>query len=86
MRYIIYGAGAVGGVIGARLAQRGHDVVLIARGAHLDAIRDARPRARDAATRPSRCRSPPPATRASSTRARRRRPSDDEDAAHGSRA
>ena len=39
MRYIIYGAGAVGGVIGARLFQRGHDVVLIARGLHADAIR-----------------------------------------------
>ncbi|MEX0786986.1 MAG: 2-dehydropantoate 2-reductase N-terminal domain-containing protein [Dehalococcoidia bacterium] len=38
MRYIIYGAGAVGGVIGARLFQNGHDVLLIARGAHLDAI------------------------------------------------
>ncbi len=38
-RYIIYGAGAVGGVIGGRLFQQGHDVVLIARGRHLDAIR-----------------------------------------------
>lgn len=38
MRYIVYGAGAVGGVIGGRLAQYGHDVVLIARGAHLKAI------------------------------------------------
>lgn len=39
MRYIIYGAGAVGGVTGARLFEGGHEVVLIARGAHLDAIR-----------------------------------------------
>jgi 2-dehydropantoate 2-reductase len=39
MRYIIYGAGAVGGVIGARLFQAGHDVVLIARGPHLEALR-----------------------------------------------
>lgn len=38
MRYIIYGAGAVGGVIGARLFQHGYDVVLIARGPHVDAI------------------------------------------------
>jgi 2-dehydropantoate 2-reductase len=38
MRYIIYGAGAVGGVIGGRLAQHGREVLLIARGAHLDAI------------------------------------------------
>ncbi|MCK9485717.1 MAG: ketopantoate reductase family protein [Dehalococcoidia bacterium] len=39
MRYVIYGAGAIGGVIGARLVQHrerhGHEVVLIARGEHL---------------------------------------------------
>ncbi len=40
MRFVIYGAGAVGGVIGARLCQQGHDVTLIARGAHYEAIRD----------------------------------------------
>lgn len=28
-RYVIYGAGAVGGTIGARLHQAGHDVTLI---------------------------------------------------------
>ncbi|MGD9894365.1 MAG: 2-dehydropantoate 2-reductase N-terminal domain-containing protein, partial [Dehalococcoidia bacterium] len=39
MRYIIYGAGAIGGSIGARLFEAGNDVVLICRGAHLDAIR-----------------------------------------------
>ncbi|MBI5949952.1 MAG: ketopantoate reductase family protein [Chloroflexi bacterium] len=39
MRFIIYGAGAVGGVVGGRLAQYGNDVVLIARGEHLAAIR-----------------------------------------------
>lgn len=39
MRYIIYGAGAVGGVIGGRLFQSGRDVVLIARGPHLEALR-----------------------------------------------
>jgi len=39
MRFIIYGAGAVGGVIGARLFQSGHRVQLIARGPHLEAIR-----------------------------------------------
>lgn len=39
MRYIIYGAGAIGGSIGARLFMAGQDVVLIARGAHLDKIR-----------------------------------------------
>ncbi|RLK23559.1 2-dehydropantoate 2-reductase [Micromonospora sp. M71_S20] len=39
MRYVIIGAGAVGGTIGVRLGQAGHDVTLVARGAHLDAIR-----------------------------------------------
>ncbi|MHB8574328.1 MAG: ketopantoate reductase family protein [Dehalococcoidia bacterium] len=39
MRYIIYGAGAIGGVIGARLFAAGLDTVLICRGAHLEAIR-----------------------------------------------
>jgi len=39
MRYVVYGAGAVGGVVGALLHQSGHDVVLMARGAHLAAIR-----------------------------------------------
>lgn len=38
MRYIIYGAGAVGGTIGARLALKGHNVILICRGEHLKAI------------------------------------------------
>lgn len=39
MRFVIYGAGAVGGVLGARLHQHGHEAVLIARGPHLEAIR-----------------------------------------------
>src|SRR5215207_7197961 len=39
MRYIIYGAGAIGGGIGGRLFEAGHDVVLICRGEHLEAIR-----------------------------------------------
>jgi 2-dehydropantoate 2-reductase len=39
MRIGIMAAGAVGGYIGARLAQAGHDVVFFARGAHLDAMR-----------------------------------------------
>ncbi len=38
VRFVIYGAGAVGGVLGARLHQSGHKVMLIARGAHHDAI------------------------------------------------
>jgi 2-dehydropantoate 2-reductase len=39
MRFLIYGAGAIGGVTGARLSAAGHDVVLIARGQHLAALR-----------------------------------------------
>lgn len=38
MRYIIYGAGAVGCVIGADLQRSGQDVVFIGRGAHLAAM------------------------------------------------
>lgn len=40
MKIAILGSGAVGGYYGARLARSGHDVVLIARGAHLAAIRE----------------------------------------------
>jgi 2-dehydropantoate 2-reductase len=40
MRFVVLGAGAIGGVVGGRLAQHGQDVVLIARGAHYEAIRD----------------------------------------------
>jgi 2-dehydropantoate 2-reductase len=40
MRFVIYGAGGIGAVLGGRLFESGHDVVLIARGAHHDAIRD----------------------------------------------
>ncbi len=39
MRYVIYGAGAIGGVIAVRLARAGLDVLVIARGPHLEAIR-----------------------------------------------
>ncbi len=39
MRIAIYGAGGVGGYFGGVLARAGHDVTLIARGRHLDAIR-----------------------------------------------
>lgn len=39
MRFAILGSGAVGGYYGARLARAGHDVIFIARGAHLEAIR-----------------------------------------------
>ena len=40
MRYIIYGAGGIGGGIGALLARSGYEVVLVARGDHLAAMRD----------------------------------------------
>jgi 2-dehydropantoate 2-reductase len=40
MRFVVFGAGAIGGVVGARLHQAGHRVSLIARGAHLEAIRE----------------------------------------------
>jgi 2-dehydropantoate 2-reductase len=40
MRFVIYGAGAIGGVIGGRLFESGHDVTLVARGAHEQALRD----------------------------------------------
>jgi 2-dehydropantoate 2-reductase len=40
MRFVVLGAGAIGGVVGGRLSQHAHDVILIARGAHYEAIRD----------------------------------------------
>ncbi len=40
MRFVIYGAGAIGGVIGGRLFEAGHDVTLVARGAHEQALRE----------------------------------------------
>src|SRR5689334_10560392 len=39
MHWLVYGAGAVGGVLGARMHDAGLDVTLVARGAHLAAIR-----------------------------------------------
>lgn len=40
MKLCVFGAGAIGGHIGAKLALAGQDVCLIARGPHLEAIRD----------------------------------------------
>lgn len=40
MRFLIAGAGAIGGYIGALLARSGADVTLFARGAHLQAMRE----------------------------------------------
>lgn len=39
MRVAIFGAGGVGAYFGGRLAEAGHELVVIARGAHLEAIR-----------------------------------------------
>ncbi len=40
MRYIIYGAGGIGGGIGALLTRAGREAILIARGDHLIAMRE----------------------------------------------
>lgn len=40
MRIVMVGAGGVGGYFGARLAAAGHDVTFVARGRHLEAIRE----------------------------------------------
>jgi 2-dehydropantoate 2-reductase len=40
MRYVVIGAGAIGGSVAARLHEAGREVVAIARGAHLAAIRE----------------------------------------------
>ncbi len=39
VRILVFGAGAIGGVVGGRLFQAGHQVTLVARGPHLEAIR-----------------------------------------------
>lgn len=41
MRFVVMGAGAVGGLVGGRLHQAGHEVLLIARGRHYETIRDS---------------------------------------------
>jgi 2-polyprenyl-6-methoxyphenol hydroxylase-like FAD-dependent oxidoreductase len=40
MKVCIYGAGAIGGYLGVQLARAGADVSLVARGAHLAAMRE----------------------------------------------
>ena len=40
MKYLIIGAGGCGGSIGAYLRRAGQDVTLIARGAHLEALKN----------------------------------------------
>ena len=39
MRLCVVGSGAVGGFFGAKIARGGHEVIFIARGAHLESIR-----------------------------------------------
>ena len=39
MRVLVMGAGGMGGFLGARMAQAGHGVTLVARGSHLEAIK-----------------------------------------------
>ena len=39
MKICVYGAGAIGGFLGGQLALAGYDVTLIARGAHLAAMK-----------------------------------------------
>jgi len=41
MKICIYGAGAIGGYLGVQLARAGADVSLVARGAHLAAMRES---------------------------------------------
>ncbi len=48
MRIAVVGAGAIGGFLGARLARAGIDVVLIARGPHLHAMKESGLRVIDA--------------------------------------
>lgn len=40
VRFLVYGAGAIGGALGGRLFQAGYDVTLVARGEHAAAIRE----------------------------------------------
>lgn len=40
MRFCVYGAGAIGGYLAVELALAGHEVCVVARGAHLAAIRE----------------------------------------------
>lgn len=40
MKYVVFGAGGTGGILGGQLAKGGQDVTLIARGAHLAAIQE----------------------------------------------
>ena len=50
MKICVYGAGAVGGLIAAWLARSAHEVSVVARGKHLEAIRQSGLRVRDRAS------------------------------------
>ena len=41
MRFIVYGAGAIGSIIGGHLFRAGHDVALVANAKHVDKIRES---------------------------------------------
>jgi 2-dehydropantoate 2-reductase len=41
MRFIVYGAGAIGSIIGGHLFRTGHDAVLVANPEHVDRIRES---------------------------------------------
>ena len=69
MRFVVLGAGAIGGVIGGGLHRAGHDVTLIARGAAADVLRSSGSDAADAGRRRGAAR----AGRHGRRRARRRR-------------
>lgn len=40
MRFVVFGAGAIGGLVGGRMFEAGSNVTLIARSAHLEALRE----------------------------------------------
>jgi ketopantoate reductase len=52
-RIAVYGAGGIGGYFGVRLARAGAEVLLIARGAHLLALREGHAVRRYRCTTPS---------------------------------
>jgi 2-dehydropantoate 2-reductase len=41
MKFCVYGAGAIGGYLAVELALAGHEVCVVARGAHLKAIQES---------------------------------------------
>ena len=69
MRIAVMGAGGVGGYFGAKLAQAGNDVTFVARGRHLEALRERALRIEsDASADARRARRRPPTIRRRSRR------------------